>query len=422
MSRDVPEQLQLEFGHIDPISELYPRRHDFRQNKTFGEFIDDWATTSINFARKTHARRAVGVLSLIALTASVIPSEDHELSQKSMQEAGNLVDCSDGVNPDLADLQYEEGFNYGGLYDRIALFDLESWGNLRTRQIFANSIGAKQAADLLDSYLLDSPVKIDYDAIDWNSEEDYSDPNVNPKDKINRAGIENLGIAMYGIPKTLYEYAGIKEIRIVEELKYLKSQEQLAQERNNATEPDQVDEYYYLSGQYLKNDGIILLPKKSLVDGLELVKTIFHEVIGHGVMMVNCEPGTDSDWQKLNQSTGIEFSYAPEWKQTSEVTQLFNSGILVNGSYAGKNPREDVAETSMLLAPPFPLEIQYSGEVWSQNGTILDEKAKLIFDRVSEIEPDFGRFLALQYKMASLTATRSFDELLDTIGRKGLLQ
>ena len=421
MSRDTPEQLHLEFGRIDPISEQYPRHHDFRQTITSRERIADWITASIDFATSTAARRITGVISLIALSATVLSVKDYEESQKSVSEVDKLVDCSEGVDPDLADLQYDKNYNYGGLYDRIALFDLESWGNLRAEQIFANGIGAKEAADTLDSYLDGSPVKINYD-IDWAEEEEYSDLDFSYNARINRASIENLSIAMYSIPKTLYEYAGIKEIKIVEELKYRKSDDQLAEERNNAIDPDAVDEYYYLGGQYFKDDGIILLPKESLVFGLELVKTLFHEVVGHGVMMANCEPYTDSDWQDLNLSTGIGFSYTPEWKQTPEVTHLFNSGILVNGSYAGKNPREDVAETSTLLAPAYSQESLYYGQVLGKNGTILDEKTKLIFDRVSEIEPDFGRFLALQYEIALLTSSGSHEELLDTIGHKGLLQ
>ncbi len=422
MSRDTPEQLQLEFGRSDPTSEQYPRRHDFRQTTTTREFLANCMNTSVDFVSKTRARRITGLLCLLSLNLAVFTGEDNEESQTSVPVAESLADCSNGVNPNLEDLQYVEDYDYAELYDRIALFDLESWGNLRAEQIFANGIGAKEAADKLDSYLEGGPVKINYD-IDWAEEEKYSDADFSYNAKINRAGIENLAIAMYSIPKTLYEYAGIKEIKIVEELKYLKSEEQLLQERKKAIDdPDTVDKYYHLGGQYWVAEGIVLLPKESLTNSSELMKTLFHEVIGHGVMMTNCEPHTDSDWQDLNLSTGIGFSYTPEWKQTPEVVQLFNSGILVNGSYAGKNPREDVAETSILLAPAYPQESLFYGQVLDQNGTILDEKTKLIFDRVSEIEPDFGRFLALQYELALLTASGSYDELLDTIGHKGLLQ
>ena len=426
MSRDAPEQLQIEFGRIDPISELYPRRHDYRPTNTSGELAGDALVALADFVtRPKVAGRIMGALSIAAATSAFFIGwkakdvyEDYERTQKTVYEADDyiddFVDCSDGVEPNLADLNYDRNFDYAGLYTDIALFDLESWGNLRIQQIFANSIGAKEAADLLDSYLVGSPVKITYD-INWEKEEEYSGSNVELKDRINRAGIENLGIAMYSIPKTLYEYAGIKEIRIVEEIKSPKSEEQLVLERKTTTPPYVVDEYNYYGGQYREEGGVVLIPKSALKDGSQLMKIFFHEVIGHGVMMANCEPFTDSDWHDLNMSTDIDFRYMPGWKRTSEVDEIFESGILVHGSYAGTNPREDVAETSTILAPPFPLELKYSGQVWSQNGTIVDEKANLIFDRVSEIEPGLGRFLALQYEMATLSATGSYDELLDAI-------
>lgn len=414
MLKGAPEQLSIDFGHTDPISEKYPRRHEFRQIRTIGEITVDFADKITDFVEKPKvSKRIRSAISVIAVATAVYAGwslkdeyDEYERERKTIYKyedyENDFVDCSDGVTTNIADLEYDADYDYLELYSTTALNDLESWVALRAELEYANSLSVVEATESLDTFLEDSPVKIIYD-VDLKDEQDFTNLNSDNPINVTRNEIKNLAIAMYSIPSTLYEYAGIDTIRIVDEIQSPKSEEQLELELANAEDVGSVDEFNYSSGRYIKDKGTVEISKGALFDRSELLKLLFHEVIGHGVMMTNCDPYIDADWHKLNSTSGVMFKYMPIWKRTPEMNKLFESGIVVHNWYAGTSPREDAAETSTILAPSFSITPQYFGILDNQNGSIVDEKTKLIFDRVSEVEPSFGRFLSLQYELSRIT-------------------
>jgi hypothetical protein len=402
MPKDLPEQLQFEFGRIDPVGEQYPRRHEYRQISTMSELLVDAKTRALTYMMRPtgkllHLVTGVALVATYPTVSWIVDSGTKDDEQSAALASGNeseLENCSDGIEPNMADLQYEVGFNYSGLYDRLGLFDLDLYLELMSVGWFDSSLNTEQAIEKFNEYLEGSPFHVDFD-INLDTVFDQFDitDGSSKKQVLNKKNVANLMRALYSIPRTLYEYAGIRSIRIVDEIKSLKSEAQIAHESKDVQPPFVVDKYFYPSGQYNESNGVVILSLSSLENLQYLVQLLYHEVIGHGVMIEMCEPNSDLDWRNINASSGLSFDYVPIWKRTEELEAFFSSNIVTNSSYGGTNAREDVAEISQLLAP---IGLLHEGLVDAKNGTITDDKARLLFSRICEIEPDFGRFLTHQ--------------------------
>jgi len=402
-----PEQLQFELGRIDPVSQEFPRRHHERQIRTVGEvvtdavqYIDGWLVRNPSAEKASYYLMAASV---IAVSSYVLGGRVEEIEQQSEGiyapvDENDLIECTEGVAIDPDEFVYDEEFNYGEMYDRVAVATRLDWSIYAMDLQYSTDKSIQEHAENFQEFFGERGVNVEF-KLDFDDEaikrpgwEDFNGT-------ITQSELLNLATALQSIPKSLYEKSGVKKIQIIDEIKRKKSNSRLQIESEVGGEPiEQIDEYRYAGGDYSIYDDSVRIVRGSLFDREFTVDFLWHEVVGHGVMRKICDPLRDRSWFELNKSSGIEVVYKPVWMRTREELNLLNSQVIVRSAYAGKNELEDEAVTTAMLSPFGGLN--YQGTTDPDNGSIVDEKLGLIANRLNEVEPDLARFLAMYYQMS----------------------
>ena len=360
---------------IDPISEAYPRRHDYRTMRTVSEVIYDAKEalyTGIGYLALT-----VGLVAAYGVT--VKGRFDDEASVKNnLNRSGDLINCPE-ANIDSADLEMARGADNSLAIQSRSVGTSTELSDI-TEQISAASSGS-EALIVLERFLKTKGISLQNDT-------DNSNNPVSPT--INE--VFNLADTMITMPISLITYAGASFV-ITPEIALPKSKEQLELEKANgmAAVPGYktVNEF---GGTYGNN--IVKIPYESLVSYSFAHEAFWHETVGHGVIMRACYPSTDASLAAINASAG-GVKYLPEWNRTLAEDKYFKSGVVTVNGYGGKDQFEDVAT---IVGSTASGELQFDGVVSSDDGTIVDEKQYHIFRVLKKIEPDI---LAFIYRSAS---------------------
>lgn len=382
-----PIQLEIDFSERD---QWYYRQHTLRDIRTVPELISDAAKETRRTLVDRSLLKGAAVCIAIAVSAGAGYKYHDELEENRMflgdsivnANPDNYVHCpaatieDDSVQVDIGEYQPEF------FEDLFAARGIGSWQE-RDELLIDIKIAptVEEAGEVLTSYLANKGIELIIEKDGVDSDGVYHELTV---DKL-----YNLAEAVHTIPRSLYDFSN-SEIRLVPFIEHKKSNDQKA--HDVATYGKDTSDFSQAAGMFSRKEWSTKIAFSALSSYQYAFDTVLHEVVGHGVLMRYCMPTMDKEWKALNDSTGMGFDYLPDWKRNDIEQRVFESGVLFCEAYGGTNENEDVATCTDSLAGMYknrPLR----GNVDQENGTIIDEKQRLILERLKVIEPQIEYFV-----------------------------
>lgn len=398
-----PEQLELNFGRIDPISEKFPRRHQYRDVRTPAECIADTVGHLRGKGRLTLGLAAtLASFSGVAISAYELGDYNgridaaNDFVREGRQPAlDELVDCVEAPTFDYESL-HNETISYQEGVEVVDHNAVRPYGEFLDLSIaISNRINTDPASNIdeIVNFFAEAGVNLefDFDIHQYRTEQEIVAFN---------NGLLRYAAALYSIPGAVYRQSELKKIVVVDDdvLYRQKTEKQINAEQAtlDANGGGEVDPIERVNGRYLFDKGRVDIAASVISgNGFWLKAVVWHEIVGHAFLGSMCYPITDMNWYDINASSGIEFSYMPPEEMTPEIIKLLESGIVTAGAYAGRNVFEDQAVTAtqmMALASDgyyFYLPLTENG----YNGTVLDEKLGLLLRRIKLVVPDFEEYV-----------------------------
>ena len=140
----------------------------------------------------------------------------------------------------------------------------------------------------------------------------------------NKKQLQNLVMAMNTIPKSIIELSGLREIKLSNIIYSEKSTDQKEVETSKQIFDK---EHNTWGGYYSSIDGVMGISTGSLENSGYSIKSVWHELVGHGAASKLCRPETDAEFYAIAFNfLGEEIEYTPEWQQSNLQRVVFGSG------------------------------------------------------------------------------------------------